>query len=175
MIRQALFLIALLLVPLNAHAAERDDLTVLRSEIATEFVDDFTVMAVCGASSGMTFFRDEALQGWQQDTISQGRYIFVQNLTGERDVYFMDARGEFASALQDGGTVTELYLDPDRRDFMWAVIYFDTGVTEIYNVTYDSGRPAIVLWSSNKPSLHIPTTPPVTLGPKVAAFVANCA
>lgn len=156
-------------------AAERDELTEFRIELEREFAGEVTVLAVCGASTGRAFYRDEATKGWQEDSISQGKYIFWMDSNGTRDVIFMDARGEFQSAMGDGGSVTQYFVHPDSGDFLWAVSYPQTGVTEIFNVTHDAGSPSLVLWSSNKPSLEYPTIPPVTLGPKVAAFVANCA
>jgi hypothetical protein len=168
------FLIAALAlaIPSSASADELSELYDLRAQLEGDF-PNWKVVAVCGASSGKSYFMQELQKGWQDDQISSGNLIFLIDDQGNPDVLFIDATQDVRSSALEGAKVVELFSRPDSSEHVWLVAYASTGTTETYSLSL-GGPIKLVMWSQGRPSVQVGTEPNRTIGAKMAAFVARC-
>lgn len=158
----------------NAQANEMQDLTNLRTQIVEEF-EDWEVVAVCGVSSGKSYFLQEIQKGWQDDQISTGNLVFVKGSDGKPDVIFLDATQEAKSATLEGAGVYEVFARKETNEYVWIATYPSTGTTETYTLSLDPNSIKLVMWSQGRPSVQLNNDPRAQVGAKIASFVARCA
>jgi hypothetical protein len=173
--RIALIFAAAALLSSQAHAAEQSELATMRAEIGRKFAGKFKVLSVCGESTGKSLVQGGAAPGWQDDSAPSERLIFIAMPNGNRDVMFSDASGDIKSSAAGGAVIREVYSKDANTDFVWTVAYPATGMMEVFNVTLRPTVGPVVTWTTSRPGVVDATTPSLTLGPKVAAYVANCA
>jgi len=161
-----------LMIPSIASADELSDLYDLRAQIEGEFTD-WKVVAVCGASSGKSYFMQELQKGWQDDQISSGNLIFLIDNQNNPDVLFIDATQGVRSATLEGAKVFEVFSRPASNEHIWLAAYASTGTTETYSLSL-GGPIKLVMWSQGRPSVQVGTEPNRKVGAKMAAFVARC-
>lgn len=159
-------------IPSIAAADEFSELTDLRSQIERDF-SDWKVVAVCGASSGKSYFMQELQKGWQDDQVSSGNLIFLKDADGDHDVLFIDATQDARSSILEGAKVFEIFSRPESEEYIWLAAYASTGTTETYSLSL-GGPIKLVMWSQGRPSVQVGDDPNRKIGAKMAAFVARC-
>ena len=122
---------------------------------------------VCGPSTGKSFSADGNFDEPSDDGITDGRLIFVSGVDDSGpNILFRDASGQFQNALSDGGIVSFYKVEDGRSGEVWTVVFPQTGVVEVHNISVVSGG-AIDLYTANKPAVVLPSA-------SARVFKANC-
>ncbi|WP_156318043.1 hypothetical protein [Porphyrobacter sp. AAP60] len=151
----------------KTHVTE-DELRALKSLAQSTLPEGSAILAVCGPSDGQGYYLWPRHEGWQNDPISAGRLVFVVAPDNQPNVLFLDARGEFISAKDDGGILSFSFLDPETGSFGIIETYPSTGVTSTYVVTVSPEGELYGLWTSLKSHISSANIS------KVTAHVTRC-
>jgi hypothetical protein len=122
-----------------------------------------TVLAACGASEGVAFYKADGR--WSDDRLSAGAFTFVVNDKNEPNLLFKDSSGAITDARADGADVTFSFVDPAKREFGVVVNYSESELIETYSLIHGTDKALYLQWTVNRVG---------GVMPKVAAYTATC-
>ena len=125
------------------------------------------VLAVCGASTGGGVYLDNLDEAFDEDGISSGQIIFVEDADGNPNILSRDALPELIVASEDGGVVNRISGREPSGLGLWTIVYPQTGVTVSHNLSGLIDGQLVDLWVQNKPPLHM-------LPARAQTFLAAC-
>ncbi|MCZ4342469.1 hypothetical protein O4H52_12690 [Sphingomonadaceae bacterium G21617-S1] len=129
-----------------------------------------TLLAVCGPQKGIAYYVKPKSEGWTDDAITAGRYVFTVSKEGKPNVFFKDATGTFTNAESDGAAIQFIQKPNRDKEFGILLTYPSTGVTETYVISNDDQGHRIGMLTSTKPNVNFI----MGIMSKVAAFTTHC-
>lgn len=113
------------------------------------------VLAVCGGSTGQSWYFEEDARGPIPDGIGNGVIVFALRSDGKPEILTRDVTREMIVTSEDGGVITRLYgRQNDQGLGVWVVNYASSGVTQSHNLAVDWQKQLSNIWTQNKPAIE---------------------
>ncbi len=126
------------------------------------------IVALCGPSSGYSYFVDEKDNQFIEDGIENGVIVFALRSDGKPEVLTRDVTRQMIVASEDGGKINRIFGREDKSGLgVWVVQYPSTGVVIAHNLARKADKSLVDVWTQNKP----PVGP---LPARTSTFIASC-